>query len=81
MDRPIPTQNRRSDDYNAEACKVRHDNEEARMDKVESTLSKIFDKLDAFSQRPSWMVLTIISFLATGLGITMTIILRGVQKQ
>lgn len=63
--------------YNAEACRLRHENDALRITKLEGTLSRIFDKLEAFSQRPSWLVLSIITFLASGLGITMTLILAG----
>lgn len=64
-------------EYNAEACKLRHEGDGMRITKLEDTLPRIFKKLDEFSQRPTWIILSVITFLATGLGITMTILLKS----
>jgi len=63
--------------YNHEACKLRHESDERRIINLENILTKIFDKLDRFSQRPSWLTSGIITFLATALGIVVTVLLSG----
>lgn len=63
-------------EYNPEACKLRHENDNMRLVKLEDALPRIFKKLEEFSQRPTWLVVSILSFLATGLGITLTILLK-----
>lgn len=63
--------------YNPEACKLRHESDGMRIAKLEDTLPRIFKKLEEMGQRPTWIVVSIITFLATGLGIMVTVLLKG----
>jgi len=63
--------------FNSETCRIRHEFSDERIKRLEDTLPRIFDKLDKFSQRPSWIVLSIMSFLSAGIGIAITVILSS----
>ncbi len=67
-------------EYNEEACRLRHDSEDWRLTQLELTIKKIFDKLDLFGQRPSWIELSVITFLASGLAVAITIIFQMMRK-
>lgn len=68
------------EEYNPETCRMRHEFEGERIKRLEETLPRIFEKLEKFGQRPSWIVAAVLSFLASGLGISITIILNGGPK-
>jgi hypothetical protein len=62
-------------EFNPEMCKMHREYENERIKRLEETLPRIFQKLEQFSQRPSWITASIIVFLASGLAISVTVIL------
>jgi hypothetical protein len=53
-------------------CEEKHNSDRSRLDKLENTVNRIYEILDKYKQRPSWIVADIIIFLATALGISVT---------
>jgi hypothetical protein len=61
-------------------CDERHLADRERISKLENIIPKIFDMLDKYKLRPSWVVAGIITFLATALGVTITELLHRMGK-
>lgn len=53
-------------------CDEKHAADRARLDKLEAVIPKIFETLDKYKQRPSWLISGVITFLASALGIAVT---------
>ena len=61
--------------YNPELCKEKHANEDRRITALESVIPRIFETLDKYKQRPTWVTTTIISILsASTIGLLVAII-------
>ncbi len=66
------------EEFNSELCREKHLNEERRIAALENLIPKIFETLDKYKQRPSWPVVTIISFLsAATVGLLVAIVRIG----
>ena len=58
------------EDFNSALCNEKHLNTDRRIQKVEEVIPRIFELLDKYKQRPTWIVTTIISLLsATTVGL------------
>ena len=58
------------EDFNQALCTEKHNNTDRRIQKLEEVVPRIFDLLDKYKQRPTWIVTTIISLLsATTVGL------------
>ena len=53
-------------------CDEKHISDRGRIKALEDTTKRIYEILDTFRGRPSWIIVGVITVLATGLGITMT---------
>lgn len=51
-------------------CDEKHLADRTRLDKLENMAARIFEILDRYKDRPTWIILGIITFLASALGVT-----------
>ena len=51
-------------EFNDELCKEKHTNEDRRITALENLIPRIFETLDKYKQRPTWLVATVISVLS-----------------
>lgn len=61
-------------------CDEKHSADRGRIEKLENTVVRIFEILDKYKQRPTWLVAGIITFLASGLAITLTELIHQVVR-
>jgi len=54
-------------------CDEKHKADRQRLEKLENTANSIFSILDKYKSRPTWVVTSMLTFLATALGITITL--------
>jgi hypothetical protein len=57
-------------------CDEKHTADRGRLDKLENTVQRIFEILDKYKERPTWMVASVLVFLSTALGIVLTALLE-----
>ena len=50
--------------FNIDLCKEKHANEDRRISALEALIPKIFETLDKYKQRPTWIQTTVISILS-----------------
>lgn len=61
-------------------CDEKHLSDRGRIERLEDTVRRIFEILDKYKTRPSWLVTCIITFLTSALGITFTELLNVLKK-
>ena len=61
-------------------CNEKHDADRSRLDKLENTVQRIYEILDKYKTRPTWIVSCIITFLATALGVAVTDLIHELAK-
>ena len=61
-------------------CDEKHLSDRGRITRVEVALDKIFIILDTYKDRPRWIVVAIITFLATAVGVLSTELLHNISK-
>ena len=64
--------------YNSDLCEEKHLNEDRRIAALENLIPRIFETLDKYKQRPTWIVTTVISILsAATIGLLVAIVNAG----
>jgi len=62
-------------DFNKDLCDEKHANEDRRISALENVIPRIFETLDKYKQRPTWVTTTIISILsASTIGLLVAIV-------
>lgn len=59
----ITTQGEYMAEFNKALCEEKHSNEDRRITALENVIPRIFETLDKYKQRPTWITTTIISIL------------------
>lgn len=66
-------------DIDEKFCNERHEAENRRITDLENTVKRIFELLDKYKDRPTWVIAGIITFLASALGVTMTELIHKIK--
>jgi hypothetical protein len=65
-------------DFNKDLCDEKHANEDRRITALENVIPRIFETLDKYKQRPTWITTTVISLLtASTVGLLVAMVKGG----
>lgn len=61
-------------------CDEKHISDRGRIEKLESAIPRIFEILEKYKTRPTWIQASLITFLASALGITVTELIHRIVR-